>query len=137
MKVEITQKSLGKKRQSSFWYEGQVAFIETDHGTYSLEACGDIRVMFEEDGEDYRDHWAVEEAWDRNLKDKDLDKIGEFDGWINNNWFEVVLIPDEDNIGVISSIGDVGDTYDEGIEMLKAYAEVRHYKPEIEALRKQ
>ena len=136
MKIEIVQKSLGKRRQSSFWYDGQVAIIKTDHGTYSLEACGEIRVMFEENGDTYRDHRAIEEAWDRNLTDKGLNKIGEFDGWINNNWFEVVLIPHENNIGVLSSIGDVVDTYDKGIQMLKDYAEDGAYKEEIEKLRK-
>jgi len=137
MKVEIVQKSLGKKRQDSFWYDGQVAVIDTDHGTYSLEACGEIRVMFEENGDDYRDYRAVREAWDRNLTDKDLNKIGEFDGWLNNNWFEIVLIPHDDEIGVLSAIGDVADTYDEGIEMLKAYVEDEYYKEQIESITKQ
>jgi hypothetical protein len=92
--------------------------------------------MFEENGDDYRDGRAVEEAWDRNLTDKDLDKIGEFDGWLNNNWFEVVLIPKDDNIGVLSAIGDVADTYDEGIEMLKQYVEDEYYKEQIESITK-
>ena len=135
MKVRLLQKSLGKNRQDSFWYDGQVAVIDTDHGTYSLEACGEIRVMFEENGKDYRNGRAVEEAWDRNLTDKDLNKIGEFDGWINNNWFEVVLIPHEDNIGVLSAIGDVADTYSDGVEMLKQYAKDEVYKAELEEIK--
>jgi len=125
MKLEILQKKIGKNRQDSFWYDGQIAVIDTDHGMYSLEACGEKRVMFEENGDDYCGYRAVEEAWNRKLTDKGLNKIDQFDGWINNNWFEVVCIKDD---FVDSAIGDVADTYDEGILMLKQYVADKTYK---------
>ena len=124
MEVITVQGSLGKDRQESFWYVGQVAIVETDHGTYSLEACGDIRVMFEENGEEYCNNRAVREALNRKLTDNDLNKINEFDGWIHNNWFEVVLIPKDGNDDVI--LGDVAYDYDDGITMLKEYASNEH-----------
>jgi hypothetical protein len=136
MKVKIIQPSLDKKRQDSFWYDGQIAIIKTDHGVYSLEACGDIRVMFNENGNEYHGYSAVEEARNRNLTDEELNKLGQFDGWLNNNWFEVVLIPYDKNLGVISAIGDIADTYNDGIEMLKDCAKNEVYKSKLERLKK-
>jgi hypothetical protein len=117
--------AVDKKRKDSFWYRGQVAYIYTDHGKYSLEAVGDIKVMFEPDDNWYINDNAITEALQRNLFDKDLIKLSEHDGWGNNNWFEVVFIKD----GKIDTSGtdDVCYEYDEAMEMLKTYVEERIY----------
>lgn len=124
-KIKIIQPKIDKKHKDAFWYNGQIATIETDHGTYSLEAVGDIKVLFEENGDWYRDSNAVEEAFDRKLTDKDLDKLYKHDGWGNNNWFEVVCI--KPNGKVEDLMGDVSYDYDEAIEMLKTYVEEKVY----------
>jgi hypothetical protein len=118
MKVKIIQPSLGTNQQDSFWYNGQIAIIKTDHGTYSLEACGDIKVVFDDETY-YQNHNAVKEALDRNYTDENLNENVEFD---TNNWFEVVLIADDKNIGAFSTVGDIAYTYDDGIEILKECA---------------
>jgi len=127
MEINVIQPKIAKNRALSFWYDGQIATVETDHGIYSLEACGDIRVSFsEEDESNYKDGRAVTRAWDLNLKDKHIINLYNTDAFSNNNWFEVVCIkPDGE---VESAAGDVADTYDEAMEMLKTYVEEEYYK---------
>lgn len=125
IKVEIVQPKVDNKHCDSFWYNGQIAVVETDHGTYSLEAVGDIRVMFEVNGDWYNNSRAVDEAWDRRLTDKNLNELNDHDGWGNNNWFEVVCIKQDNSVQDV--IGDVAYDYDEAIEMLKTYVEERIY----------
>lgn len=117
---------LAKNRKDSFWYSGQIAYIDTDHGRYSLEAVGDIKVMFEPDDNWYKDANAVNEALTRNLTDKDLTKLNEHDGWGNNNWFEVVFIDKQNKVDT-SGTDDVCYDYDEAIEQLKVYVKERIY----------
>ena len=114
MKIKILQKSFGKNRQDSFWYDGQIATGKVGKATLSLETAGTIRVMFEENGELYRDTQAVKEALDRNLTDKNLKEIIVFDGWSNSNWFQIY----SDTTGIAIN-NDVASSYDEAIEMLK------------------
>ena len=120
MKLEIWQDKISKDRIDSFWYEGVVANI----GNYLLIACGDIRIAFPEDNfeEWYKYHHAVEEAYNRGYKDKDLQKVE----WGNNNWFEVVKGYEDEN-GMLhiqdDIMLDVTYDYDSGIKKLKIYAE--------------
>ena len=124
--MNILQFSAGDNRKDSFWYRGQVAYIDTDHGRYSLEAIGDIKVMFEPDTDWYKNVNAVDEAIQRNLTDDDLNKLIEHDGWGNNNWFEVVFIAKDNKVDT-SRTDDVCYDYDEAIEQLKVYVNERVY----------
>jgi len=120
MKINTIQKKLSKNRQESFWYNGEVANIKKGNYIISLIATGDIRVQFEENGQIYTNNKAVKEAFKRNLTDKDLRKIGEFDGWHNNNWFEIEITYNGEYFTEANS--NIEYTYDEAIDMLKDIA---------------
>jgi hypothetical protein len=125
--MKILVKALDNERKDSFWYSGQVAYIDTDHGRYSLEAVGDIRVMFKANDCWYKkDGDAVEKALELNLFDCDLRELSEHDGWGNNNWFEVVFI--KDGKTKTSGTDDVCYDYDEALEQLKICVEEEIYK---------
>ena len=128
MKINIIQAKIAENKQESFWYEGQIATIETDHGVYSLEACGDIRLDFGEPDDVYKNWSAVEHANDLGLTDNDLELLRDRDAFGNNNWFEVVCI--RENGEVDSCIGDVDYTYDDAIVMLETAVEDEIYKME-------
>lgn len=125
-KIITVQKRISDERIDSFWYKGQVAYIDTDHGRYSLEAIGDIKVMFEPDGDWFIGQNAVDEAKQRNMTDMELSFLGEHDGWGNNNWFEIVFI---DKNGNTDSGGtdEVEYVYDDAIQMLQTYVEEKVY----------
>lgn len=123
-KVVKVKKHLGKNRKDSFWYNGEIAYIDTDHGRYSVVAVGEIKVMFEEDGEWFRNEEAFKEALKRKLTDDDLSSIIEHDGWGNNNWFELYL-SDADGDGYFPA---VCWNYDEAIELLKIAVQEEIFK---------
>jgi hypothetical protein len=102
------QHRIDRTHQDSFWYDGLIAKLNG----FELIAVGDIKVGFEINGEIFRDGRAVEEARNRKLTDHDLGKIDEFDGWQNNNWFEIIS-PNGD------SSSDVCYTYGDAIRLLK------------------
>ena len=121
MKVQIICGEVAKNKQDSFWYDGQIATLETKNYVYSLEAQGDIRVFYKD--ECFNDYQALEFCEDKKWTDKDLKKFE----WDMNNWFEVIGINKKTN-EVESVIGDVAYDYDEGITMLKTYVKERIYE---------
>jgi len=110
-------------RIDSFWYRGdRIATIDFPNGkSISAEACGEIRVLFEEDGTWLKGIQAVEHAIDNNLTDVDLDKLNEHDGWGMNNWFAIQEF--DINGECISDDLGICHDYDEAITLLKAVAE--------------
>jgi len=120
--LEILREKFSENRTDSFWYHNDdIAKIGLLSGNkVYAESRGEIRVQFEEDGEHFKNGKAVEEAFDRNLTDEDLAKIGEFDGWHNNNWFAVIKV--DINGKVISDDLAIAHDYDEIIELLKECA---------------
>ena len=81
-----------ENRVESFWYGRSVATLEKDGRTLTIDAIGDIRVNFEENGICYKDRGAVEEAEHRGYTDHDIN--GEDVYWHFNNWFELYLEAD-------------------------------------------
>jgi hypothetical protein len=124
--MKIVTKCIDENRKDSFWYSGQVAYIDTDHGKYSLEAIGDIKVMFEPDSDWYKGSNAVVEALNRKLYDEDLIKLSSHDGWGNNNWFEIIFTDTKGNTNM-NKIDDVMYEYDEALEVLKTFVQERIY----------
>ena len=124
--MKILTKCIDKNRKDSFWYSGQVAYIDTDHGRYSLEAIGDIKVMFEPDSDWHKGSNAVVEALDRKLYDADLINLSSHDGWGNNNWFEIVFINKKGNVDT-GGTDDVCYDYDEALDMLEIYVQEKIY----------
>jgi hypothetical protein len=122
--LEIWQKK-EKNRADSFWYDGIIAQI----GNYLLLATGDIRISFPDNpDENYKDGQAIEEAYNRKYKDKDLAKVE----WHNNNWFEIIYgtYDKKTNRYTIADcvMCDVEYDYDAGIQMLKRYVKEKVYK---------
>lgn len=122
-KIEIlTPKK--ENREDSFWYrDDSIAMAQFPNGKkLYADACGEIRIRFEEDGQVYRNHKAVERAEELNLTDENLEKIGiEFDGIGDNNWFAIREVNQDGELtGEDLAIG--GD-YDETITLLKTVAE--------------
>ena len=115
-------------RDSSFWYNGDVAEItythpNGDHRKLILVATGEKRVVFEGSDESYRDDSAVEAAITLELIDDDLQNVadgGKVVAWISSNWFEFYYSSDkwegERDISVMDGM-DVMGTYSEGIEL--------------------
>ncbi len=122
-KVKYYQKP-EKNREDSFWFSGTIATI----GKYILIATGDIDIVFP-DGVRERDDRAVYEATLRKWHDKNLQKLE----WNNNNWFEVIYgtVDENGNYHIEDdSLGDVAYSFEEGIELLKAYVKDDYYNPE-------
>ena len=126
--VQRVQDKISEDREESFWYNGDIAYVNLLSGNKMyLEANGEIRVCFEEDADQsFKDDEAREEALDRGLTDKDLRKIDEHDGFGNNNWFEIVKVDAEGNL--IDEGWDVCFDYDEGITALLDIAYQEHNK---------
>lgn len=94
MKKEIKIKILQKpepNRQSSFWFNSTVATLQLGNRIVSIEPQGEIRVKLKKNYYWEENENAREQAISLNLTDKNLDKISEWDGWGNNNWFEFYL----------------------------------------------
>lgn len=109
--------------EDAFWYYGEdIAKVDFPSGRQlCVMASGEIRISFEENGTAYKNQQAVDKAIELGLTDKDLDKIGEFDGWHNNNWFVVREYDMEGNM-----IGDdlgICWNYEDAIQMLEDTAE--------------
>lgn len=112
-----------ENQEDSFWYrDDSLAVVQFPNGNkLYADACGEIRVQFEIDGEVYRNHKAVEKAEELNFVDADLDRIGMlFDAFGNNNWFAIR----EYDIHGECSQSDLGiaHTYDEAMELLRVVA---------------
>lgn len=111
--MKILQSRIDDKHLDSLWYDGLIA--ETEH--YQLIATGDIRInRLDENGQyvgmyDGKSRDSFGEIED----DEDISRIFNSDEYYvdMNNWFEIVCKSDPDEIG------EVYDTYDDGIEMLK------------------
>lgn len=122
-KIRVHQSAMDHKRLDSFWYDGQVATIPTKDGCYSLEAVGDIKVMFEPNGTWYSNYNAVQAALSppQNFTDRKLSNLSNHDGWSNNNWFSVVFIKNDGTV-LYPDGGEVEYNYHSVIEMLKSHA---------------
>ena len=117
IEVTIITPKISKTKESSFWYrDKQIAEVKTKTKSVVVEARGEIRVQFKPNDTVYKNEQAVDEAIDRNLNDKKLAKINKFDGWHNNNWFAVMEI---DKNGEIGDDLAIADDYDEAIELAK------------------
>ena len=127
LQVTITSKKIAEDCQDSFWYDGDVAYVNLLSGNrLYLEATGEIRSAFEVDGIFYKGIQAVEMALDKNLNDKDLNELGVEDLFGNNNWF--VVIKTNAKGDVISDDLTVVHSYDEGIKQLLELAYEEHNK---------
>lgn len=126
--IEILKKKISKKKTNSFWYFGDdIACIGLLSGNkLYAESRGEIRVQFKRNGEHFKNEQAVEEAYRRRLTDTGLAKIGEFDGWHNNNWFAVVKV--DINGNVISDDLAIAHEYREIIRLLEECAMEEHKK---------
>lgn len=111
-----------EKREDSFWYrDDSIAVAQFPNGKkLYVDACGEIRIQFEIDGQVYRNHKAVEQAEYLKLNDKDLNKIALFDGWGNNNWFAIHEV-DINGECTSDDLGIAGD-YDEAMKLLEVVA---------------
>lgn len=125
--VTKTIEKLSEEQQDSFWYDGDVAYVNLLSGNkLYLEATGEIRLAFEVDGDFYKGIQAVEMARDKGLKDSDLNELGIQDLFGNNNWFVVIKVNAKGD--VISDDLTVVHSYDEGIKQLLVLAHEEHNK---------
>lgn len=105
------------QHQDSFWYDGLIATA----GKYELVAAGDIRIYLEDENGEYigmHDGYKSRDGFVEPKNDKDLEQMyGNENGYRMdmNNWFEVV---DENG----DCLGDICDSYDDGINWLKEVA---------------
>jgi hypothetical protein len=118
----ITEK-IADNKNDSFWYRGKdIARVQFPNGKkLYAEAQGDIAIYFEEDGDKFKNQNAVDKAIELGLTDEDLDKLNDHDGWINNNWFCIIMV--DINGDVCSDDLAIGDDYDHAIELLKQVAD--------------
>lgn len=125
LKVTTVKEKLSEDRQDSFWYNGDVAYVNLLSGNrLYLEATGEIRLAFDIDDTYYKDIQAVEMARDKGLNDEGLNELGIQDLFGNNNWF--VVIKTNGKGDVISDDLTVVHSYDEGIEQLLELAHEEH-----------
>ena len=124
-KVEIIIPKVSCHRKDSFWYkgDGQIATVTHKGRTLSIEPRGEIRVCFTENGDCFRNEDAVSEASRRGLGDKRMGKLGEHDGWLNNNWFVIIELDKEGNdVDDDLFIGyDYDEMINEAVKMAKEF----------------
>lgn len=79
------------KRMNSFWFHNSDIVTVEYKGRVVTAVCnGELSVTFKEnDDTNYKGHYAVEEAIERDYTDKDINKISEHDGFNDNNWIEI------------------------------------------------
>jgi hypothetical protein len=124
MKTNILVPLLAPNKQESFWYDGQVATVEKDGRTFSIEATGVIRIFIDKKAEGEFDGCprldnedAVKKAHDLGFEDDDLhddDKIY----WDNNNWF------------AIRELDENGDAHDD-VEICHIYSDAIELAQEL------
>jgi len=128
--VTTVKQKLSEDRQDSFWYDGDVAYINLLSGNkLYLEATGEIRLAFGIDENYLKGVEAVEKALDDGLNDEGLNELGIQDLFGNNNWFVVIKVNGHGD--VISDDLTVVHSYDDGIKQLKQLAEEEHIKEYI------
>jgi hypothetical protein len=115
LEIEIITPKISDDKQDSFWYFGEIiAILRKQDIEIEIAASGQIAVNFKSDV--YYNEEAVEFANNNSLTDKDLEKIRNTIGFINNNWFEFRINGEyTDDFG-----GDVAYEYDEAINAAKA-----------------
>jgi hypothetical protein len=134
--LKILQPKIDKDHQDSYWYEGQVAVIETDKWIYSLEACGETDFTYHrltdkisDTGHELYEYLRIKndtsDAYGLNLTDKDL--WGDNITWDMNNWFEVIGINKQTSTAE-TVMGDTASNYDEGIALLELYVKEKMYE---------
>ena len=80
-------------RINSFWFDGETILLTLGNRNVSVQAIGDIRVKLTKKKDEYweKGDRARDRAIDLNYTDKHLNKLNNWDGWGNNNWFELYL----------------------------------------------
>ena len=125
LKVTTVKEKISEEKQDSFWYNGDVAYINLLSGNKMYaEATGEIEFIFDVDGDKFKGQNAVDEAINRNWTDEELNAVDNHDGWIHNNWF--VVIKTNANGDVVGDDFAVVHSYDEAIEMLMECAKEEH-----------
>ena len=130
-KINIIQKKISEKHNSSFWYDGRIAEFTKPNGTeLCLIACGEIRIHNKEGNLVY-DCKERDEGIKGGLNnDDDLKKIGnDYNDkyfWENNNWFEVIFKQKGSDV-FDSVLCDVAHEYDEALSLLNSYIEDEDY----------
>lgn len=123
--IEYHQKKM-KNKQSSFWYDGDIATLKYKGRQVSIVVSGEIRIC-KKGGELVHDGYKERGSGIKLNNDKDLKKIGNnyTDNyyWENNNWFEIFYVYDKCNNVVYEDciMGDVAYTYKEAIALAKHY----------------
>jgi hypothetical protein len=126
--VSIVQPKLANNKIDSFWYDNDIAYVNLLSGNkiYAV-AEGEIRVNFEVDSEQtFRNDEARQEATRRAYNDGNLDKIGNHDGFGNNNWFNLVKVNADGEV-INDDLGVYGD-YDEVLKQLLLTSHEEHKK---------
>jgi hypothetical protein len=125
LKVTTVKEKISEDKQDSFWYNGDVAYINLLSGNKMYaEATGEIEFIFDVDGDKFKGQNAVDEAINRNWTDEELNAVDNHIGWIHNNWF--VVIKTNANGDVVGDDFAVVHSYDEAIEMLMECAKEEH-----------
>lgn len=111
--INIICPKIADNKTDSFWYyDKQIATVELNGKTVSIEARGSISVTF-------ADNDAIAEATRRNYDDTHLSHLFDNGGdWLMNNWFAVTeLTSDAD----VTHEEEIAYTYDEAILTAKEY----------------
>ena len=116
--VNIVTKKKAEDKQDSFWYyDKQIASVELNGRTISVEARGSISISFTPSGKAYGDKDAVKAATRRKYRDTDLQHLEDNGGcWLMNNWFAIVELNEN---GEPAQDEEVEYTYDAAIEVAK------------------
>ena len=124
--VTITENKLADNKIDSFWYDGDIAYVNLLSGNrIYAEAIGEIRVNFEENSEQtFQGGEARQQATRLGFNDDDLDKINDHDGFGNTNWFNIIKT--DMNGNVVSDDLALCHDYDEAIKTILVVAHQEH-----------
>ena len=113
IKTTIIQKPQ-PRRKDSFWFDGQVATVSNGSKTISIEAQGEISVMFNPDEGFYKGRNARAAALLAGYTDRKLNNLYRHDGWGNNNWFAFYWVENDEYLTPTSV------NYDDAIKIAKS-----------------
>lgn len=105
-------KRVHPRRKSSFWYDGQVATVESLDKVISIEATGCKELIFKQGGKVYGGDSSVRRAKRLGWYDKQIRKIE-----MNcSNWFTLVDLSDLENP---KDMEQVIESFDEALTQAK------------------
>lgn len=115
--VSIHVKRKAGRNDSMFYYDKHIATVKHGLKTIIVESCGEMEASLVIDGKQYYGKELSAQLTKRQIKDRQLNKIGSNDLISMNNWFRIFSDNDP-----VDTEEEIVHTYDDAIRMAKIKA---------------